>query len=289
MGNFDGVHRGHQALVARARAAATALGAPVCAYTFHPAPRDVLRPGNGVPRIQSLDERLAALGEAGVDQVVIEAFTPEFATREPAWFAKEILGARLRAREVVIGWDFRFGRQRAGDASALRDLLGVPVHALEPVLHGGAAVSSSRIREALRRGDVALAATLLGHAHALRGEVVHGDARGRELGFPTANVATRAGLIPADGVYAVRAHVGDSVYDAVANIGHRPTFGERERAVEVHLLDFSGDLYGAELRVELVARIRQEQRFDDLNALVNQIHQDIGVARGALTAGGHRR
>lgn len=285
IGNFDGVHLGHQALLRRVRQVADALGAPACVYTFHPSPRQVLRPDTAVPPIQTLDDRVEALGRCGVDQVVVERFDHDLAAREPIWFADEILTRRLRCVAAVLGYDFRFGRMRAGTVERLREWVDVPVEQVEPLMVGGEAVSSTRIRGLLLAGAVEEAAALLSRPHRLRGVVVAGDQRGRQLGFPTANVRDGEVLRPPSGVYAVRVGIDDEPAErpAVANLGTRPTFGGGEEpTLEVHLLDFTGDLYGRRLAVDLVARLRDERRFGGVDELVASIRRDIETARGRL-------
>ena len=281
IGTFDGVHRGHQALVARARALAGAEGR-VCAFTFDPSPRDVMRPDHGVPTIQSVDDRVAWLGRAGADDVLLEPFSLDYAQRSAEDFAHEVLRDRLGATGVVVGWDFRFGRGRGGGVDTLRAALDIPVVQVEAVEIAGAPVSSTRIRQRVRDGDVSLAAQLLGRPHELVGTVVRGDGRGRTLGIPTANVRPDTELCPAPGVYAVRATWDGGAADGVANLGDRPTYGPTEGRLEVHLFDVDVDLYGRELRVGFVSRIRGEQRFDGVEALVAQIHDDIATARRVL-------
>ena len=279
IGNFDGVHQGHQALLDRARS--LHLG-PVVAYTFDPAPSDVLRPEFAPARLQTLEDRVARLHVRGAEHVVVEAFDRAFAAQSPADFAHTVLRDRLRATAVVVGWDFRFGRGREGDADGLRVLLDVPVVHVDAVYHQNEVVSSSRIRTAIANGAVDQAAVLLGCPHELVGSVVAGDARGRQLGFPTANLDVRTPLLPAAGVYAIVATSPFGVHRGVANLGTRPTFPDARFKVEVHLFDFAGDLYGLELRVGLVHRIRAEQRFDGVEALVAQIHRDAHRARELL-------
>ncbi len=282
IGNFDGVHPGHRSLVARAVALADEMGVPACVYTFDPAPRDVLRPDNSVPRIQSLADRVVLLGECGVDHVVVEAFTREFGGNGPAWFASEVLSRRLCASAVVVGWDFRFGRGREGTFEHLRDLMAVPVEQVCALTRSGHVISSSRIREAVKAGDVGLACSLLERPHVVVGTVVHGDARGREIGFPTANVVVDTGLVPQAGVYAVRALIDGRWRDGVANVGVRPTFEGTDLRFEVHVLDWSGALYGQTLRVQLIALLREERSFDGVPALVEQIRRDVVAAREVL-------
>lgn len=284
IGNFDGVHHGHRAILARLRAHADARGVPALAYTFDPAPTAVLAPHRHQPRILTLPDRVRYLGDIGVDVVVVEPFTRAYAGHPAAWFVDEVLGRRLSARVVVVGYDFRFGMERGGDAAFVRarrpDMV---VDEVEALALEGAPVSSSRIRKLVAAGDVVAAARLLGRPHRLRGTVVKGDQRGRTIGFPTANLDNEVELLPLDGVYAVRAAVdGGEPAAGVMNIGTRPTFSGHERRIEVHLLDGAGDLYGHELTVDLVARIRGERRFEGVDALVAQIRADVDAARQAL-------
>ena len=282
IGNFDGVHLGHRALVQRTIDVAKEVGAPSAALTFHPAPQEVLRPQGAAPRLQSLDQRVQSLLHAGLELVIVEPFTRELGALPPPAFAEEILGRRLGVRALVLGHDFRFGRGRAGDASQLRGYLDVPVSQVEAILEGDTPISSSRIRRAVQEGDVGQAAALLGRPHEVRGRVGHGDKRGRELGFPTANLEDLEGLLPAHGVYAVRAEVDGIWHPAVANIGQRPTFQGHETRTEVHLLDFNRSLYGISLKIAFVAHLRAEQRFDSLHALTDAIAADVAAARGHL-------
>lgn len=290
IGNFDGVHLGHQTLLRRVIARAAELGGPSCVFTFHPPPRDVLRPDNPVPRIQSLEDKLDALQAVGIEQIVVEPFDLALAGQEPRWFADEILVRRLNVGALVLGYDFRFGKRRAGNAAMLRKWLDVPVEEVEACQVDGEIVSSSRIRELVREGAVEEARRLLTRPHRARGVVQAGDQRGRELGFPTANVRPETPLLPAPGVYAVRAHLeGGAVVPAVANLGRRPTFGgDGGTVLEVHLLDFTGDLYDQKLGVDFIARVRDEVRFAGVQELVSQIKADVATARqilGAETSG----
>jgi riboflavin kinase/FMN adenylyltransferase len=286
LGNFDGLHRGHRAIVERARAAAAARNGRVVALTFHPHPLAVLAPERAAPMIQSLHDRLAGLRSLGVDVVIAQRFTRTFASLAPEQFVEQFLLRSLGLLHVVVGYNVTFGRGRAGTAETLAALgarLGFEVETVGPVTVDGVAVSSSAIRKALAAGDVERAAALLGRTHRLRGRVVTGERRGRTLGFPTANlhVPPRV-LVPAHGVYAVRAHVDGTVHPAVLNIGVRPTFGEARRTIEAHLLDWDGDCYGRWLELELVARLRGEQRFDGVEALRAQIASDVAQARRLL-------
>lgn len=282
IGNFDGVHRGHRTLVDRAIALAGQLGTGACAYTFHPAPRDVLRPDNPVQRIQILSDRVHTLLDEGLDHVVVEPFTLELARFTPERFAEEILAGRLRAAAVVVGHDFRFGKGRAGGVPELRQALSVPVEQLAALTDDAGPISSSRVRQALLSGNLPVANALLGRSHSLVGTVVHGDHRGRAIGFPTANMVHEGGIVPAYGVYAVRVRVGETWHDGVANVGVRPMYGPTQALVEAHLFDFDDDLYGQRIRVAFVERLREERRFDSVEALVAQIRADAEAARRLL-------
>lgn len=281
IGNFDGVHLGHQALVSAARQRAVATGGPSLALTFSPLPREVLAPARSAPRLQTTPARVAALRRHGIDQVVVERFDEALAARDPEWFADVVLRQRLGARAVIVGWNFRFGKDRRGDADLLRSLLDAPVESVDAVHHGQKPVSSSRIRTAIGAGEVRAAAALLGRPYALHGTVVHGHQRGRELGFPTANIAPET-AVPANGVYAVTLRVGDEERAAVANLGVRPTFDAGPRSVEVHVLDFDADLYDQRVRVSFIERIRGERKFQGRDALMDQIARDVEATRAAL-------
>jgi len=285
IGNFDGVHRGHHALLSEVVGAARARGVPACVYTFDPPPRAVLAPSQAQPRITAWPDRVRLLGELGVDHVIVERFNRAFAQHPPAWFVDEVLGRRIRPVEIIVGYDFRFGKARAGTVETVAERLdGVPIRAVQALERGGEVVSSSAIRRRVLAGNVAAAADFLGRAHFVRGAVVSGDRRGRTIGYPTANVDCGADLLPAAGVYAVRARVdGGDWHGGVANLGVRPTFGAGgPLKVEVHLFDFRGDIYGAELEVAFVGRIRGEQRFEGVEALVTQIRADADRARVLL-------
>lgn len=288
LGNFDGVHRGHQAIIAQARARAAALNGQVVALTFHPHPLAVLAPERASPMIQSLHDRLATLRTAGVDVAVAQRFTRAFAAYEPRAFVERFLLPSLELVHVVVGYNVTFGRGRSGTAETLAALgaeLGFDVEAVGPVQAGDEAVSSSAIRRAIAEGNVARAELLLGRSYRLRGRVVTGEQRGRTLGFPTANlhVPPRV-VVPAHGVYAVRVQIGTRAVPAVMNVGIRPTFGELRRTIEAHLLDWTGDLYGRWLDVDFVARLRNEQRFDGVEALKAAIVADVAAARTVLGA-----
>jgi len=287
IGNFDGVHLGHQALLATVVAAARAAGVPAAVYTFEPPPRAILAPERAQPRILSLTDKVRLLGEAGVDAIIVESFSRAFAQHPPEWFVDEVLGRRIQPLALRVGYDFRFGRARAGDLHLVAARLpALQVEALRAITHEGAIVSSSAIRAHLAAGDLQAAAALLGRPHFLRGTVVGGDQRGRTLGFPTANVESETELLPPRGVYAVSVQIDGARphLPAVANLGTRPTFDGSRFLIEVHLLDWSGDLYGRELVVHFAHRLRGEQRFSGPAALIDQLRRDVAEARLRLPA-----
>jgi riboflavin kinase/FMN adenylyltransferase len=288
IGNFDGLHRAHRALLAQALDAARAFEGEAVALTFEPHPTRVLAPERASPLLMGLDRKLELLATTGIDAAVVQRFDLGFASQSPEEFVEQVV-LGLRAREVFVGHDFRFGRNREGTAALLATLgprYGYKAHTLEAVTDDGVPISSSGVRRALAAGDLPLAARLLGRPFDLDGLVVRGFQRGRTLGFPTANLATPTEALPADGVYAVRARVLDATHEgthpAVANLGSRPTL-RAGRSLEVHLLDGGGDLYGRTLRVEFVARLREERRFEGLDALKAQIALDVLAARAALS------
>lgn len=283
IGNFDGVHLGHLALIQKNLETSQNLGLSPLIYTFEPHPRRILQPDKHPPRIMSLEDKLHWLEAAGITQVVVERFDRAFSEHPARWFAEEIIAGRLQAKSVVVGHDFRFGRGREGSAEGLRAFLpNTPVEALEAVKQGDAIVSSSKIRESVASGQVAAASRLLGRPYYVRGTVVPGAARGRNLGFPTANLNLQSELVPGRGVYAVRVHLNNLQHNAVANLGVRPTFGRNQFCMEVHLLDVKEDLYEQELRVDFIQRIRPEKRFDSADSLVEQITADVQQAREVL-------
>lgn len=278
IGNFDGVHRGHRALLDRAAEIARQLHAPLAVLTFDPLPVAVLRPTAAPPRVQTLNDRIRRLGEAGVDHVIVERFDADLAQMPADLFARGLAGW-VDPSAFVVGWNFRYGHQRAGDTERLAATTGAPVEAFGPWAEGDAPVSSSRVRAAILEGHVDEAARLLGRDHDVVGVVVEGQALGRRLGFPTANVRPETELLPKDGVYAVTLEVAGAALPAVANLGVRPTVdGAGERRLEVHVLAWQGDLYGASTRVAFRRRLRDEQRFEGLDALVAQIRADAAAA-----------
>jgi riboflavin kinase/FMN adenylyltransferase len=285
LGTFDGVHLGHRAILGAAVAHARAAGSPALACTFEPHPLEILQAGRAPQPITTLDERLDLIAACGVDGTVVLDFTPELAAVEPEAFVTDVLVERLLARRVVVGFNHRFGRGARGDAGLLRGLgarLGFHVDVVEPLTVDGVPVSSTAIRAALGRGDLAAAARMLGRPYTLPGKVVAGAGRGRTLGFPTANVAPDRPALIAPGVYACTAEIAGQSRPAVVNVGVRPTFGEDTLAVEAYLLDFSGDLYGQTIRLTFVSRVREERRFAGVDALQAQIAADVEAARRSL-------
>jgi len=282
IGNFDGVHLGHRELLARTVARARAAGRPAVALTFFPHPVRYFSPGCRFYEITALPEKAELIGMTGIDVLVVEPFGGDTGRMAPEEFARVVLGERLAARDVVVGYDFTFGRNRTGSPGLLAALgprLGFSVEIVPPVVRGGAVVSSTRIRELLLAGRVREAEDLLGRPYRLSGPVVAGAGRGKALGFPTANVAVTQDLVPLPGVYVVEAEVAGERRPAVANVGFNPTFGENSLGVEVHVLDFEGDLYGRQVAVYFRDRIRDERKFTRVEELVRQIARDVRYAR----------
>jgi len=288
IGNFDGVHLGHQALFARARELA-GKGGEVAALTFEPHPARFFNPELAPPLIQTPAQKLEALAASGVDAVVVEPFGGEFAALSPEAFVRTILCERLAARQVVVGKGFVFGARRAGSLETLERLgaeLGFVAQGVDTVRVASIAVSSTKLREFLLLGKVGGASMLLGRDYMVEGKVVPGKARGRSIGIPTANVAAENEIVPRKGVYAGWAKTPDgSVFPAVTNIGTNPTFEKADvLSLEVHLLDYSGDLYGQRLGVVFTQRLRDEKRFNSVDELLEAFRDDIREARQILRA-----
>lgn len=287
LGAFDGIHLAHQKILATAHERARALGLRALACTFDPHPLVVLQPDRAPVPITELSENLARIALQGLDAAVVIPFTREFSLIEAETFVKDVLCGSLKAREVVVGFNHTFGRGARGDLRVLERLApkyGFVAHVIPPLLVDGVVVSSSAIRQALASGDVGRARKFLGHPYTVRGRVLRGKGRGRQLGFPTANLKPERELILAPGVYAARATWQGGRADAVVNIGIRPTFGEGEYWVEAYLLDFAGDLYETTLSLEFVDRIRPEQKFPDVEALRAQVMRDVSTAARLLRA-----
>lgn len=285
MGNFDGVHLGHRAVIDAARAAANA---PLGVILFEPHPREFFAPDTAPFRLMNAESRANRLARLGVDHLYQLPFGPVLAGLSPEVFAREVLVEGLGIRHVTVGQDFQFGKGRAGNADTLCALghefgFGATI---VPILGEGAGYSSSAIRAELTRGNVREAARMLGHWHRIDGEVLHGDKRGRDLGFPTANMSLSRLHRPAFGIYAVLVDVltgpFKGSYKGVSSLGVRPTFGENRPNLETFVFDFAGSLYGEHLSVALVDYLRPELKFDDIGALVGQMEQDSARARAIL-------
>ncbi|KAA3643068.1 MAG: bifunctional riboflavin kinase/FAD synthetase [Chloroflexi bacterium] len=284
IGSFDGVHLGHQKILEPLTAGAAQAGTPAVALTFYPHPSLVLRGPQSGYYLTTPEERARLLGEAGVDIVITHPFSVEVA-RIPAEDFLRSLKAHLGFTQLWVGYDFALGRHREGDIATLEKLsreLDYQLHQIPPYELDSVLVSSTRIRELLGKGDVQAAEALLGHQYSLGGIVLKGDGRGRTIGIPTANLSLAIEYaIPKKGVYVTQAQINGEVYPAITNVGVRPTFdAQREQPlVETHILDFDGDIYGKEMSLAFLARLRDEQRFDGVDALVAQINQDIEQAR----------
>ena len=289
IGVYDGVHLGHRALLARVRTMAAELGCASAVTTFDRHPATVVRPQSAPLLLTDLDQRLELLAATGVDYTLLLRFDEARSRESAEEFVEEVLVGCLRARAVVVGHDFHFGHRRAGNVPLLQAMgarLGFDVLGLTLIAEGAGVVSSTRIRRLVADGEVEAAAALLGRAHEVRGTVGRGDARGRELGYPTANVdVSPEVLLPGDGIYAGWYQRPDgAVHRAALNVGRRPTFVEgAERSIlEAYLLDFEGDLYGEAARVRFVTRLRPEVRFASVEELVDQMGRDVDATRAAL-------
>ena len=289
LGNFDGLHRGHKAILARTIELAGETGGDPVVFTFYPHPISVVAPERAPGQITSLAERMRGLRSLGAAGVILQRFTPAFAAVEAEAFLREVIVGQLGASGIVAGFDVTFGHGRQGTPELLESLgpqLGLRVGIVSPVAGESGKVSSSAIRRALAVGDVEEAGRLLGRLHRVFGTVREGDRRGATIGFPTANILPYGGLLPPDGVYAVRVKLqGDAdALPAVANLGTNPTFGGVGRRLEVHLFDFDRDLYGSRIEVGFAHRLRGEIRFPSVEELVAQIEADAAQARALLRA-----
>jgi riboflavin kinase/FMN adenylyltransferase len=282
LGNFDGLHRGHVAIVERVRQAADERGTVPLALTFDPHPPRVVRPDKAPPLLMTPAQKLEALARAGIAGVAVVRFTPELSQWDPERFVADVLVEWLQVSEVWVGANFLFGRDRGGNFSLLRALggrYGFRTEKIEPVRYKEFVVSSTRVRRLVAEGRVDEAGALLGHHYFLDGSVVRGEGRGRQIGVPTANIQTDNELVPLDGVYATVVTLDGVVHSAVTNVGVRPTFGEGERVIETHVFDLAEDLYGRTFRLSFISRLRGEQQFADIEALRAQIDVDCRQAR----------
>lgn len=286
IGNYDGVHLGHQEVIKTLLQQSKKLNAPSTVITFEPLAKEFFMP-NSVMRLSSLEERAEQLFAFGIDQVLCIDFTAEFANYSPLGFAQDVLLTGLGAKYVCVGDDFRFGKDRAGDFRFLQKLgaeHGFSVTAHDTFELDGERVSSGRIRQALANNDFALAATLLGRPYTISGNVSQGEQRGRTINYPTANIVLPDVLLPVNGVYAVNASTPEHpLLRGVANVGNRPTVSGKENRLEVHLFDFSANIYGQKLTVQFREKIREEQKFDSFDELKIQIQKDAQRAKGILS------
>lgn len=287
VGTFDGVHRGHWAVLQEIRRRAQATDRRSVLVTFDPHPLRIVRPEHAPPLLTTPVEKKEILAESGLDYAVFISFTETLSRYEPRRFVEEILVGRLGVSELVIGYDHGFGRDRSGDAETLRAIgaeLGFDVDVVPPVETTGDPVSSSRIRRAVSEGRMEEARACLGRPYSLRGVVVRGDGRGRQLGFPTANlkVAGADKLIPPPGIYAVRGVLRTGTFAGALHLGPRPTFKGSPPTIELHLLDYEGDVYGEEIRVDFVEYLREVRPFGSAAALVEQMREDVEAARAVL-------
>ncbi|MDB5108053.1 MAG: ribF [Candidatus Binatus sp.] len=287
IGNFDGVHMGHRAILKAAIERARASAGTAFAVTFDPLPAKLLVPSRAPQLILIPDDKLDLLRMSGIDGVIVIKFTRELSMLTPRDFVREYLLDKIGVREVVVGHSVSFGHKRAGNAPVMVELgreFGFDTAVVGPVKIARMEVSSTKVREFIRSGDMRSAASLLGRFHFLHGPVVHGRERGRTIGFPTANIDSETECIPPDGVYATRVILDDGAYPSITNIGIRPTFAEKTRTIEAHIFEFTRDIYGDRIKLEFVERIRPERKFDSPDALRSQIALDLNKAREILAS-----
>lgn len=293
IGNFDGLHLGHQAMLARLQDVARARGLPGCVLSFEPHPREFFTPDQAPARLSSLREKAECLRRLGIDRLHVFRFDRAFSALTAETFITRVLGQTLAARYVLVGDDFRYGAKRAGDFALLQEMgatLGFDAESLSTVEVAGERSSSTAVRAALAAGELDHAARLLGRPYSISGRVVHGDKLGRDIGFPTANVQLRHNRPPLMGIYAVEvAGLNGKPLPGVASLGRRPTVKNPDAApvLEVHLFDFDANLYGRRVRVDFLKKLRDEEKYPDLDSLVAQIHRDCDAARAFLTRPRH--
>jgi riboflavin kinase / FMN adenylyltransferase len=278
IGNFDGVHLGHQAILTQVKAKAAELSLPGLAMIFEPHPREFFEGGDAPPRLMSLRDKAEAIWAEGIEEVVCLQFNPHLRGMTAREFIESVLVDRMAVRCLIVGDDFRFGCDRAGDIPMLNKAgrrFGFEVQDADTVEYRGERVSSTRIRQALRDDDFELATALLGRPYSISGKVIHGQKIGRQIGVPTANISLRDRNLPVRGVFVAWVHTGQTRLPAVVNVGSRPTLGgEMLQLLEAHVLGWQGDIYGQRIRVEFLEKIRSEQRFDGIDALQQQIQRD---------------
>ena len=279
-GTFDGVHKGHKQVIKRLNDIAKKQGCESVLLTFYPHPRHVLYPDDQqLKLLNTIDEKTEELKKSGLQHFVVHEFTKEFSRTNSVNFIRDLLVNKLKMKHMVVGYNHHFGRNREGsydDLKELAELYNFELERIPPQNEGDVTISSTKVRELLLAGDVEKAATYLGYSYPINGKVVKGNARGRTIGFPTANilVENKWKLIPADGVYAVKVKLDEKQFYGMLNIGERPTLSDNEHRIEVHIFDFSGDIYGADIKVEFVKRIRDEKQFDNLELLKKQLRID---------------
>lgn len=287
LGNFDGIHRGHQALIGGAVADARRMGIASVVLTFEPHPVKILAPERAPKMLLAHKDKMELLRLLGVDVVVIQTFDLAFAALSAEAFVRDIVVDRLKAAKIWVGQGFRFGQGRRGTVEDLVRWgagLDFQVATVDPILIEGAPVSSSRIRQLVTEGRVDEVEALLGRYHFVSGRVVSGHRRGQELGFPTANISSRTEVLPADGIYATLFSLGERKLFSVSSVGLNPTFGAGPRTVESYILNFHEDIYGAQVKLAFVKRLREEKKFDSVPALTAQIHQDVLDAEATFGA-----
>jgi len=287
IGNFDGVHLGHREIFRRLKISAREINGVSVVITFDPHPLKVIPSGRPVTLINTIDEKITLIEASGVDYLIIVSFDSAFSAISAAAFTERILVDRIGMKRLIIGYDYAFGKGREGDVSLLRILgkkFSFDVEELAPISDGSINYSSTLIRKIIAEGAVADATHYLGRNYSIAGSVVHGADRGKSLGFPTANIATDKELIPADGVYAVKVKIDDSLYDAACNIGFNPTFATDAKSIEVFIFDLNADLYGKEIRIYFFERLRDEKCFSSVNELVAAISADVDSCRRILAS-----
>ncbi len=287
LGNFDGVHLGHRAILKAAMDRARPAGGTSFALTFDPLPAKLLFPEKAPRLLMVPEDKLELLRISGIDGVIVLNFTRELSRVSARDFVCDFLAGRIGAREVVVGHSVNFGHNREGSASVMVELgreFGFDTTVVGPVKVAGMEVSSTKIRELINAGDMRGAARLLGRYHFLHGPVVHGRERGRTIGFPTANLESETECLPADGVYAARVVLPDGHFGSITNIGMRPTFNETGRSIEAHIFDFNRDIYGQRIKLELIERLRGEKKFSSGQELANQIKLDVERVKEILAS-----
>ncbi len=284
IGTFDGVHTGHQEIIRRINELSAEINGESIILTFHPHPRMVLQSnGKELKLLNTLEEKISLLSKYGVDNLILAPFSKEFSQSSPQSYVEDFLWGKIRPRKVVVGYNHQFGINRSGDIHLMREMgkrLGFDVEEIEAQTVENISVSSTKIRNALTAGDLETANSLLGHYYSVTGKVVRGDQRGKKIGYPTANISIRdpLKLVPANGVYAVKVIADETIYGGMLNIGLRPTFNGKNRTIEVHIFDFTQEIYGTEIVIEFVAPIRQEMKFKSAGELVKQLSKDKETA-----------